>query len=337
MEIQQNFSLKQMNTFNFECIASYYAEINNISEIQELIQTEVFRNEKRFILGGGSNVLFTKKYEGLIIHPNFKGVEVIEEDETSVILKMGSTEIWENMVEYTVSKAWSGIENLAAIPGSVGAAPVQNIGAYGVELKDVFLSLTAVNLLDGSIKEFDKSACEFEYRNSVFKSKFKNQYLITSVSIRLKKNAKSQISYEALSSFLKKENLQPTLENVYQAIVQIRASKLPDHKILGNAGSFFKNPVITAKKFEELKLLFPDIKSYPQHKGNQKIAAGWLVESCGWKGKKFHGIGVHEKQALVLVNYGSGEGSQVARLAELIIKSVEEKFGILLEPEVNIL
>ena len=326
-----------MNTFNFECNASYYAEIKTIHEIQEIIQTEIFKNEKRFILGGGSNVLFTKDYEGLIIHPNFRGIEIVEENDSSVILKMGSAEIWEDMVEYSVKKAWSGIENLAAIPGNVGAAPVQNIGAYGVELKDVFQSLTAINLIDGSIREFDKDACEYGYRNSVFKSKFKNQYIITSVCIKLSKNAKPQISYEALSSFIKEKNLAPSLENVYQAIVQIRASKLPDHKILGNAGSFFKNPVISAKKFEELKPLYPIIKSYPQPKGNQKIAAGWLVESCGWKGKKCQGIGVHEKQALVLVNYGSGEGSQVARLAALIVKSVEEKFGILLEPEVNIL
>ncbi len=337
MKIQSNYSLKNKNTFNFECIASHYVEVRNIAEIQELIQTEEFKNKQRFILGGGSNVLFTKDFEGLIIHPDFKGIEVVEEDGDSVILEIGSAEVWEDVVDLTVKNGWSGIGNLAAIPGSVGAAPVQNIGAYGVELKDVFLSLSAINLLDGSEKKFHKDDCKFGYRNSVFKSKFKNQYLITSVRIKLSKNDKPQIKYEALSAYLAEEKIKPSLESVYNAIVQIRGSKLPDPKLLGNAGSFFKNPVIKPDHFDKLKKKFPLIKSYPQSNGNQKIAAGWLVESCGWKGKKYHGVGVHKNQALVLVNFGAGQGADVYALAELIMKSVYEEFGIQLESEVNIL
>lgn len=337
MEIKSNFSLKHLNTFKVDCIADFFAEVNSLSEVRSLFESKIFKEHEIFILGGGSNVLFTKNFNGLIIHPNFMGIEIMKEDESQVFLKVGAGEIWEDLVGFTVRRGWSGIENLAAIPGNVGAAPVQNIGAYGVELKDVFESLTAVDLRDGSFKVFQKEECNFSYRNSIFKSEFKNRYLITSVNLRLSKKAKQNVSYEALELHLKNKRIEPSLKNVYEAIKEIRASKLPDPKELGNVGSFFKNPLLGASQFTQLKVKFPEIKSFPQANGLVKLAAAWLIESCGWKGKIIGQVGVYENQALVLVNYGCEEGSQIFDLAKRIIKSVKEKFEITLEPEVNIL
>jgi len=337
MNILSNFSLKNLNTFHIDCKAKYFVEVGSTAEMQELRTLKIFRNEKVFILGGGSNVLFIKDFDGLIIHPVFKGIEIDAESSEHIILKIGAGEIWEELVDYTVKKEWSGIENLAAIPGSVGAAPVQNIGAYGVELKDVFHSLTAIDLKDGTTKTFQKQDCNFAYRNSIFKSEFKNRYLITNVYLRLNKNVQANIDYEALKMFLENEHLEPSLENVYKAIINIRASKLPDPKVIGNVGSFFKNPVVEHAKFAELKSKFPEIKYFPQPKGAVKLAAAWLIELCGWKGKRIGQVGVHDKQALVLVNHGGGDGSQILSLSNQIIESVNQKFGIQLEPEVNIL
>ena len=337
MNILSDFSLKNLNTFQIDCKAKYFVEVESVSDVQELIKTAIFQTQKKFILGGGSNVLFTKDFEGLIIHPVFKGIKVIEENPEQIILKAGSGEIWEDLVDFSVKNGWSGIENLAAIPGCVGAAPVQNIGAYGVELKDVFDSLMAIDLMDGSKRIFKKDECKFAYRNSVFKSEFKDRYLITEVFLRLSKNAEPNISYEALALFFERKGLSPSLKNIYEAIIDIRASKLPDPKKLGNDGSFFKNPVIEISQFRKLKVKFPDIKSFQQADGSVKLAAAWLIESCGWKGKRYGHIGVHDKQALVIVNYGGGKGSEIKSLAEQVIKNVEEKFGIELEPEVNIL
>ncbi|MBU1013166.1 MAG: UDP-N-acetylmuramate dehydrogenase [Bacteroidetes bacterium] len=337
MNILSSFSIKNLNTFQIDCKAKYFVEVGSQPEIQELKLLEIFRNENVFILGGGSNVLFTKDFDGLIIHPVFKGIEVDAESSELIILKIGAGEIWEELVDFTVKNGWSGIENLAAIPGSVGAAPIQNIGAYGVELKDVFESLTAIDLQDGSIVTFKREECNFAYRNSIFKSEFKNRFLIMDVSLRLNKNAKPNIEYEALSMFLENEHLDPGLENVYRAIINIRASKLPDPKQIGNVGSFYKNPVVEHDKFAELNSKFPEIKYFPQPKGASKLAAAWLIESCGWKGKRIGQVGVHDKQALVLVNHGGGDGSQILSLSNLIIESVNQKFGIQLEPEVNIL
>ncbi|PKP35462.1 MAG: UDP-N-acetylenolpyruvoylglucosamine reductase [Bacteroidetes bacterium HGW-Bacteroidetes-17] len=336
MNILSDFSLKSLNTFQVDCRAKYYVEVKSEAEIQKLIASEVFNNQV-FILGGGSNVLFTKDFEGLIIHPDIKGIEVDVESSEHIILKIGAGEIWEELVDFTVKNGWSGIENLAAIPGSVGAAPIQNIGAYGVELKDVFHSLTAIDLHNGTRKIFQKQDCNFDYRNSIFKTEFKNRYIITTVCLRLNKNAESNIEYEALSMFLENAHLKPGLENVYRAIINIRGSKLPDPKQIGNVGSFFKNPVVEHDKFAELKSQFPEIKYFPQAKGVVKLAAAWLIESCGWKGKRIGQVGVHDKQALVLVNHGGGNGSQILSLSNQIIESVIQKFEIQLEPEVNIL
>ena len=337
MNIVPNFSLKHLNSFQIDCKAKYFVEIGLQDDIAALIASKIYQNEDVFILGGGSNVLFTKDFDGLIIHPNFKGIEIHEETSKQIILKVGAGENWEELVDYTVKNEWSGIENLAAIPGNVGAAPVQNIGAYGVELKDAFYSLTAIDLKDGTTKTFQRDDCRFDYRKSIFKSGLRNRYLIISVYLRLNKNVAPNISYEALSDFLKNNALEPNLKNVYESIIKIRASKLPDPKELGNAGSFYKNPVVDSGIFAELKAKFPEIKYFPQPNDSYKLAAAWLIESCGWKGKRLGHVGVHDKQALVLVNYGGGYGSHILELSNQIIESVNQKFGIQLEPEVNIL
>lgn len=337
MKIQQSFSLKNLNSFNVDCQSNYYVRINSVEDLKELIQTEIFRNNEYFVLGGGSNVLFAKDFDGLIIHPQFKGIKIDAKEDGSTGLEIGAAEVWEDLVAFTVNKGWWGIENLAAIPGNVGAAPVQNIGAYGVELKDVFVSLTAVDLTVGTERVFFKKDCDFSYRNSIFKSTFKNRYLITHVNLRLSKSPKPNTTYEALNAYLQQKKLKPGLKNIYGAVVAIRASKLPDPNEFGNAGSFFKNPVISYQEYEKLLAYFPGLKAYPQADGSVKLAAGWLIEACGLKGHRAENVGVYEKQALVLVNYGGAEGKAVLDLVQKVIKSVQDKFGITLTPEVNIL
>ncbi len=337
MNIQQNFSLKHLNTFQVDCNASYYAEIDSIIDLQELIQSRIFKSKKFFILGGGSNVLFTKDFNGFIVHPNFRGIQIEEKNKDSVVLKIGAAENWVDLVDFTVKKGWWGIENLAGIPGNVGAAPVQNIGAYGVELKDIFVSLTAIDLGNGTEKVFQNEDCNFAYRNSVFKSEFKNKYLIKSVNLRLSKAAKPNTSYEALQAFFQQKKLLPSLKNTFDAIIEIRASRLPDPKELGNVGSFFKNPIVNKQQLTQLVSSHPELKSFTQSDGSIKLAAAWLIESCGWKGKRIGEVGIHEKQALVIVNYGEAKGKDIHSLAKQVMRSVKDKFGIKLEPEVNIL
>jgi len=337
MEIQSNISLKQFNTFHVECKAKYFVELHSEEEIHQLIGAGILKTEKILILGGGSNMLFTKDFDGLVLHPVMKGIAMADEEDHHIILDVKAGENWADLVAYCVERGWSGLENLAAIPGSAGAAPVQNIGAYGLELKDVFVSLKAVDLLNGQTIHFNKNDCEFEYRNSVFKTKYKNKYLISEVRLQLSKKDKPIITYEALSRALIEANLEPSLKNIYESVCKIRASKLPDPKEIGNAGSFFKNPTIDQKTFESLKKLYPDVKYFNQHDGTIKLAAGWLIESCGWKGKQMGEVGVHPKQALVLVNYGESNGRKILILAELIRENVFEKFGVILQNEVNIL
>lgn len=337
MEIQSNISLKQFNTFHVRCITRYFVELHSEDEIRHLIGTEILKTERILILGGGSNVLFTRDFDGLVLHPVMKGMALVGEEDNHIILDVKAGENWADLVAYCVERGWSGLENLAAIPGSVGAAPVQNIGAYGLELKDVFVSLKAVDLMSGQTIEFTKNDCEFDYRSSVFKTKYKNKYLITEVRLQLNKKDKPIITYEALNRSLIEANLEPGLKNVYECVCKIRASKLPDPEEIGNAGSFFKNPSVDQKTFESLKKVYPDIKYFNQHDGSVKLAAGWLIESCGWKGKQMGEVGVHPKQALVLVNYGESNGRKILILAELIRESVFEKFGVTLQHEVNIL
>ena len=343
MTIEENKPLQQLNTFGIEAYAKYYAEVNSIADVQALIQLPVFQNNERLILGGGSNILFTQNFEGLVIKNNIQGIEVTEDTERHVVLKANAGVVWHEFVLYTIGKNYAGIENLSLIPGCVGAAPMQNIGAYGVEIKDVFHSLEAVDLATGEIKLFGVDDCEFGYRESVFKHKYKGKYMIVSVSFFLTKldypNAIYQFhtEYGDIKNTLAEMRVyEPTLKTVSDAVIAIRSSKLPNPKELGNAGSFFKNPVISNDKYESLVAINPVMPSYVQADGSMKVPAGWLIEQCGWKGKRVGNTGSHAKQALVLVNYGGANGNEVWQLALDIKQSVHDKFGIDINPEVNV-
>ncbi len=289
-------------------------------------------------MGGGSNILFTKDYKGLVLKNNLKGITVEKEDDSYVWLKTAGGEIWHDLVLYCVNNNWGGIENLSLIPGTVGAAPMQNIGAYGVEIKDTFEELEAINIHTGKIETFNNEQCKFGYRESIFKNEAKGHYFITSVTLKLNKTTKLNTAYGDIETKLKAWAISnPTISDVSRAVITIRQSKLPDPEQLGNAGSFFKNPIIDVAHFKQLKVKFPDIKSFPALEGYMKIPAAWLIEKNGWKGKRFGDVGIHEHQALVLVNYGTGTGAELIDLAHKIIDSIKETFGITLTPEVNII
>lgn len=309
-----------------------------MDQLQTITTTTNFQKIPFLILGGGSNVLFTKDYEGIVLKNNLKGIDILNENQESVWIKAGGGELWHNLVMFCVENNWGGVENLSLIPGTVGAAPMQNIGAYGSEIKETFESLEAVNMQTGKLETFNKEECRFGYRESVFKNEFKGLYFISSVNLKLNKNPVVNTDYGDIKAVLNEWGITlPTLQEVSKAIISIRQSKLPDPAILGNAGSFFKNPVISSAHFEALKQKFPDIKSFPAPNGTIKVPGGWLIEQAGWKGKRIGNIGVHDKQALVLINYGGGTGKDLIQLAHDIIDSVKEKFDITLSPEVNII
>lgn len=337
MKLKKNYSLKSMNTFHLDCKAKRFVQLDHLNDLRELISAGELHKSEILILGGGSNILLTKDFDGLVLHPQFMGVEVLEENDTLVKTRVGAGESWEDFVEYTVSKAWHGIENLALIPGLLGAAPMQNIGAYGVELKDVFDSLRAINLETGELLEFSKEQCEFAYRTSVFKTHLKGKYLIYDVCLNLKKEENLNIYYQALKSYLDKvPECEINQKTVFKAVIDIRESKLPDPEKIGNAGSFFKNPVVSEMQFIGLKIEFPDIVGYPQSNGEVKLAAGWLIDQAGLKGFRKGDAGVHEKQALVLVNYGEASGQEIYDLSKQIKQTVKNNFGVNIEREVNI-
>lgn len=289
------------------------------------------------ILGGGSNVLFTKDYNGFILKNEIKGIQLVSEEENHVIIQSGAGENWHEFVLYCIKHNWGGIENLSLIPGSVGASPMQNIGAYGVEIKDVFVSLDAYHVETGEIHTFNLDQCNFGYRESVFKRELKGQYVITQVRFKLEKNRKINTKYGIIEEQLRTMGItDPTIKDVSNAVIAIRQSKLPDPKEIGNAGSFFKNPVISRGEFERLQVQYPDIPNYPAPEGNVKLAAGWLIEKAGWKGFTNGNYGVHKKQALVLVNYGNSNGSDILELSNKIIADILAKFNVELEREVNI-
>ena len=337
MTIQKNVSLKQFNTFGIDAKAQYFYEVHSLDELISLVQTDLFKKEKRLILGGGSNVLFTKDFDGLIIHNSILGRHLVHQTDDSISIRLNSGEVWHQSVMYCVENNWGGIENLSLIPGTVGAAPMQNIGAYGVEAREVIEKVEAVELSTGRIKSFTNEECKFGYRESVFKNELKEKFFISSVTLTLtKKSHRINTSYGAIADTLHAMNItQPTIKNVSDAVIKIRSEKLPDFKTLGNAGSFFKNPEIIEEQFLKLK---NDFQTVPHYSANQgvKVPAGWLIEQCGWKGKTFDQVGVHAKQALVLVNYGGATGDEIFSLAQKIISSVKEKFSIALTPEVNI-
>ena len=333
--IQTNINLKEYNTFGISVKAEMFAVFSSIEELKQILS---FRNNKKLlVLGGGSNLLLTKDFDGLVIKNEIKRFEVIEETASEVIVESGAGENWHEFVLNCIDKGFGGIENLSLIPGSVGASPMQNIGAYGVEIKDVFESLSAFHIASGEIHYFDKTKCEFGYRESIFKNKVKGEYIILTVTFRLTKNPTINSSYGAINEQLKVMGIEnPTIQELSAAVIAIRQSKLPDPKIIGNAGSFFKNPTVDNVLLEQIQKNYPDIPNYPSVNG-KKLAAGWLIEKAGWKGRTFDNYGVHKLQALVLVNYGNCTGQEIFDLSSQIIQDVFDKFGVLLEREVNIL
>ena len=335
MEHHDNFSLKEYNTFGIDVLANKFFIAKNVEDLSSIVSEY---DPPFFVLGGGSNILLTKNMSANVIYNQIKGIEKIEESDDSVIVEIGAGEVWDEFVHWAVEEGLGGVENLALIPGSVGAAPIQNIGAYGVELKDVFHSLTAISLEDGHHKIFEANDCAFAYRNSVFKNTLKGEYCITKVRLILQKIPILNLSYGAIKQELDLKKIEsPSIKDVSEVVKSIRRSKLPDPKVIGNSGSFFKNPVVSKKEFESLKEDFPEIKYYAQDDGTYKIPAGWLIDSIGWKGKKVGHTGCYEKQALVIVNYGDATGIEIQQHAMNVRTSVYSHYGILLEPEVNIL
>jgi UDP-N-acetylmuramate dehydrogenase len=337
LEILQNISLLPYNTFRIDVKAKYFVEINSTEDLRLLVSTDEFKSNAKFVLGGGSNLLLTKDYDGIVIRLAIKGIKVCEEGE-DVYVEAGAAENWNDFVQFNVNKGYAGLENLSLIPGTVGASPIQNIGAYGVEMKDCFFSLEAFELSTAVLKKFTKEQCEFGYRESVFKNKLKGQYIITSVVFKLSKKPSLTLHYGAIEDELKKRNIQnPSIVDVAKVVSEIRVSKLPDPSTIGNSGSFFKNPIVTESSFKAMQEKFPDIVNYPAGEGFVKLAAGWLIEQCGWKGKRIGNVGTWKNQALVIVNHGNASGKEVFDFSELIINSVFERFGVSLEREVNTL
>ncbi len=338
MKIERNYPLQELNTFGLKVHTTAYFRITSLEEINELLSNPEISTLKKLVLGGGSNMLFSKDYDGLIIHNCIQGIRIDSEGDDQVLVTAGGGVNWHAFVLYCVDHGYGGIENLSLIPGCVGAAPIQNIGAYGVEIKDTFFELTAVNLIDGSLQKFNAAQCHFGYRDSVFKRAGKNKFIITEVTFRLSKNPAINVSYGAIKIQIESMNISaPTIKDVSEAVIAIRQSKLPDPKVIGNAGSFFKNPEIPNTQFEELQKSFPDIVGYKTHDQLTKVAAGWLIENSGWKGKRIGNTGMHDKQALVLVNYGNATGNELIQHAKNVQSSVKEKFNIELEMEVNII
>ena len=338
ISIQQNIALKPFNTFGIEAYAKKFVTVETLEEIQWLIHQKIIK-DNRLILGGGSNILLTKDFDGIVIHNSIKGISIVTEDEDHAHVKVGAGEIWHEFVLWSISNNLGGIENLSLIPGNVGASPMQNIGAYGVEIKDVFIELEAINIDSGETVIFTNNDCQFGYRESVFKNIYKDQYIITSVTYKLDKKHKFNTSYGAIEQELEKQGVKNlSIKAISDAVIAIRSSKLPDPKKIGNSGSFFKNPVVPNNVFTSIKKEHPSIASYPSGADHTKIAAGWLIEHAGWKGKTFNNsFGVHKNQALVLVNYGNAKGTEIYNLSEQIITSVKDKFNVDLQREVNIL
>jgi len=336
MQIQRNFPLKKYNTFGVEATSTLFASFSSAEELISLLNTE--ENLPIMILGGGSNILFTKDFDGLLLRNEIAGIEIVSENEEYIYVKVGAGVLWHRFVMFCVNNNFAGVENLSLIPGNCGASPMQNIGAYGVEVKDVFFELEALHLKEKSIQQFSAADCEFGYRESIFKKKYKNQFAILNTTYRLNKKQDFNISYGAIEAELQKINVENlTVKSISEAVIRIRTSKLPDPAIIGNAGSFFKNPVISKKLFEEKKMDQLNIPFYNAGEENLKIPAGWLIEKCGWKGYRKNDVGCYEKQALVLVNYGNATGKEIYDLSKEIKISVKEKFNIDLEREVNIL
>ncbi|MEC5142564.1 UDP-N-acetylmuramate dehydrogenase [Chitinophaga sp. 212800010-3] len=337
MQVSENVLLKSYNTFGIEAVARYFAPFSDADELLALTAEQQASGLPHMILGGGSNILFTKDFNGWVLKNEIKGISIIGEDNDYVYVKAGAGENWHGFVQYCIGQQLAGLENLSLIPGNVGASPMQNIGAYGVEIKDVFHELTALHLHDKQVVTFRNSDCHFGYRESVFKRAYRNQFAILSVTYRLSRQPHFNTSYGAINEELQRMNVQElSIQAISQAVINIRSSKLPDPAKIGNAGSFFKNPTIGKAQYEALRATFPQIVAYPVADDHFKLAAGWLIEQCGWKGFRRGDAGVHARQALVLVNYGHAHGNEIYALSQEILESVKEKFGVDLEREVNI-
>ena len=337
MKIQKNISLKTYNTFGIEALASHFVEITTVQDLREVLKKEDYPN--KIVLSGGSNVLITNDLNALVIHLNIKGITILTEDAHSVSLKVMAGENWHDLVIWTIGRDYGGLENLSLIPGNVGTSPIQNIGAYGVELKDSFVSCEAMDIGTQQLKTFSKSDCRFGYRDSIFKNEGKGKYIITSVNLKLNKPPhKLYTSYGAIESELKEKKIKhPTIKDVSDAVIAIRRRKLPDPLKLGNSGSFFKNPVITKDVFATFLKNNPEAPFYQISESSYKIPAAWLIEQCGFKGKRFGDAGVHKNQALVLVNHGDASGQELLQLAKKIQNAVLKQFDIVIKPEVNII
>lgn len=338
MQIQENVSLKNHNTFGIEVSSRYFIDVTSVALLQELLTHPLSQDISKLILGEGSNVLFGQDYPGLVIKMSLKGIEITNEDDQHVWISAAAGENWHQLVLFCIKNQLAGIENLSLIPGTVGAAPIQNIGAYGVELRDVLASVTAVRLCDGEVCTFDNAACCFGYRDSIFKQVVKNEYMITSVNLRLNKTPVFHLDYGAIKETLAMMQVnEPSIKAISDAVIHIRRQKLPDPKQIGNAGSFFKSPMLQQAEFDAIYQRFPHMPYFNDGHERYKIPAGWLIEQCGWKGRRIGEAGVHEQHALVLVNYGHSTGRDIKQLAEQIQESVRDKFAVELVPEVNII
>ena len=335
--VKSNFSLKNFNTFNISAKAKYFYEFLDELSLLQILKNKKYKNEKLLILGGGSNLLFSRDYDGIILKNSISGIKIISEEKNSLIVEVGAGENWHNFVLWSVEKNLSGIENLALIPGLVGASPIQNIGAYGMEVKDTIIQVTYIDIKTGIIKTLKNNECDFSYRNSIFKKELKNKIVITRVTFKLSKKDLNITKYGAIKYELKSLQKLPSCKSICQAVINIRTRKLPDPNKLGNSGSFFKNPIISKEKFKNLQNEFPEIVAYKEHSNKMKVAAGWLIDKAGWRGYKENNVGVYQNQALVLVNYGRATGQEVINLSKDIQESIYEKFQIEIFPEVNII
>ncbi|MCX6270080.1 MAG: UDP-N-acetylmuramate dehydrogenase [Bacteroidetes bacterium] len=337
MEITQNIQLRSLNTFGVEAVARYFVEFADVSDIRDFVRQDLKQFNRFFILGGGSNILFTQDFDGIVLAVRNKGISTDETVGGKVMITAQAGESWDDLVNYSVGRGFGGIENLALIPGNAGSSPIQNIGAYGVEIKDVFHHLNAIMLETGEERTFHKKSCRFGYRDSIFKRELKGKALITSVTLLLQLNGPVNLRYDALKTEMERRGIaNPSVAMVRDAVREVRTSKLPDPAFLGNAGSFFKNPSVSSIEFQRLVNQYPDLHYFLQEDGTCKLAAGWMIEQCGWKGKRLGDAAVHDRQALVIVNHGKATGLQILDLGKKVAESVMERFGVELEREVNV-
>lgn len=335
MKVLKDHSLLSHNTFGMDVKASLFIEYASVEELKRVLRDYLPKERDWLHIGGGSNLLFTADFQGVVLHSGIKGYEVLEENDEEVIVRAGAGEVWDDFVAYTVARGWYGAENLSLIPGEVGASAVQNIGAYGVEAKDLIVRVETIEVATGKDRIFENEECGYAYRESVFKSLLKRQYVVTKVCYRLRKTPSYHLDYGNVRAELERQGCELTLEHVREGIIRIREGKLPDPKVQGNAGSFFMNPIVPREQFEALLAQYPQMPHYVVDDERVKIPAAWMIDRCGWKGKRLGRAGVHDKQALVLVNLGGATGEEVIRLSEEIRKSVLEKFGVGISPEVN--